>query len=128
MASTPPAPLLLAPPDAEDGLNLGSRPALSICLIIASGSVLSRKKSGRRVAAGDGKHSTFFNTTVRCHYNTVNYLKNILKRHPIPRPLGRGMGCLLWIQHLFGILPEFLQSFMQYLTILDRVITALNCI
>ena len=37
------------------------------------------------------------------------------------------MGCLLWIQHLTDILPEFRQLFMQYLTILDRVITALNC-
>ena len=39
--------------------------------------------------------------TVRCHYNTVNFYK----RHPIARPLGRGMGCLLWIQHLVNILP-----------------------
>ena len=38
------------------------------------------------------------------------------------------MGYLLWIQHLIGILPEFLQSFMQYLTILDRVLTALDYI
>ena len=50
---------------------------------------------------------------MRCHYNLVNFLKNILKRHPIARPLGRGMGCLLWIQHMIDILPEFLQSVMQ---------------
>ena len=50
------------------------------------------------------------------------FKKNIHKRHR------RDMGCLLWIQHLFDILLEFLQSFMQYLTILDRVITALDCI
>ena len=62
-----------------------------------------------------------------CRYNAVNFLKNIHKRHPIARPLGRGMGCLLGIHHLSDILPEFLQSFMQYLAILDRVITALDC-
>ena len=66
--------------------------------------------------------------TVWCRYNAVNFLKNIHKRHPIARPLGRGMGCLLGIHHLSDILPEFLQSFMQSLAILDRVITALDCI
>ena len=65
---------------------------------------------------------------MRCRYNAVNFLTNFHKRHPIARPLGRAMGCLLWIQHLFDILPEFLQSFMQYLIILDRVITALDYI
>ena len=24
------------------------------------------------------------------------------------RPVGRGMGCLLWIQHLIDILPQFM--------------------
>ena len=43
------------------------------------------------------------------------------------RPLGRGMGCLLWIQHLIDIMSQFLQLLMQNLTILDRVITALGC-
>ena len=66
--------------------------------------------------------------TVRCRYNAVNFLINIHKGHSIARPLGRGMGCILWIQHLFDILPQFLQLFMQYLTILDRVIVALDCI
>ena len=33
---------------------------------------------------------------------------------------------LLWVQILIDILPQFLQLFMQYLTILDRVIMALN--
>ena len=40
--------------------------------------------------------------------------------------LGRGIGCLLWIQHLIDILPKFLQSFMQCLPTLDHVITALD--
>ena len=57
--------------------------------------------------------------TVRCHYNVVNFLKNIL---------GQGVGCLLWIRHLIDILSQFLQLLMQYLTILDHVIMALHCI
>ena len=36
------------------------------------------------------------------------------------------MTYLLWIQHLINILPQFLQLFMQYITILDSVITALD--
>ena len=59
--------------------------------------------------------------TVQCRYNAVNFFTNIYKRHPIARPLGQGMGCLLWIQHRIDILPQFLQLFMQYFTILDRV-------
>ena len=46
--------------------------------------------------------------TVQCCYNVVNFLTNIHKRHPIPSPLGWGMGCLLWIQHLIDILLQFL--------------------
>ena len=72
--------------------------------------------------------SCIWHNTMGCHYNAVNFHPNSYKRHLIARPLGRGMGCLLWIQHLINILPEFMQSFMQYLTILDRVLTTLNCI
>ena len=61
---------------------------------------------------------------MRCRYNAVNFLTDIHKRDPIARPLGRGMGCLLWIKHLIDILPQFMQLFVQYRTILDRVITA----
>ena len=43
-------------------------------------------------------------------------------------PAGVRYGVSLWIQHLIGFLPESLLSFMQYLTILDRVITVLDCI
>ena len=75
-----------------------------------------------------GLSSAFSRGTVRCRYNAVNFLTNIHKRHPIARPLGRGMGCLLWIQRLIDTLSQFLQLFMQYLTILDRAITALHCI
>ena len=55
------------------------------------------------------------------------FIKNIHKIHPIARPSGRGMECILWIMHLIDILPQFLQLFMQYLTILDHGITALDC-
>ena len=65
--------------------------------------------------------------TMWCRYNAVNFLESIHKTHPVARPLRWGMGCLLWVQHLIDIPPEFLQSFMHYLTILDRVITALDC-
>ena len=34
--------------------------------------------------------------TVRCRYNTFNFLRNPHQRQPIARPLGRDMGCLLW--------------------------------
>ena len=45
------------------------------------------------------------------------------------RPLGRGMGCLLWIQHLVDIMSQFLQLLMQNPTILDRVVCiAINLI
>ena len=42
----------------------------------------------------DKKHHQTSNT-VRCRYNAVNFLKNINKRHPIARPLGWAMGCLV---------------------------------
>ena len=51
-------------------------------------------------------------STVWCHHYAVNFLTNIHKQHPIPCPLGRDMGCLLWIQHLIDILPQFLRLFM----------------
>ena len=53
-----------------------------------------------------------FKYTVRYRYNAVNFFKNIHKRHPIARPLGRGMGCLLLVQPLIDILPQFLQWYM----------------
>ena len=46
--------------------------------------------------------------TVRCRYSAVGFLTNIHKIHPIARPLGRAMGCLLWFQHLIDILLQFL--------------------
>ena len=52
----------------------------------------------------DHEQATTKHNTVRCRYNAVNCLTNIHERHPIARPLGRGMGYLLWIQHLIDIL------------------------
>ena len=62
--------------------------------------------------------------TVRRRYNAANFLTNIHKRHPIARPLGWGVGCLLWIQHLIDILPVIIYLVF---TILDRVLAALDC-
>ena len=40
-------------------------------------------------------------TLTTCSYKAVNFVTNIHKIHPV----GRGMGCPLWIQHLIDILP-----------------------
>ena len=61
-------------------------------------------------------------------YNAVNFLQNIHEKRPIAHPSGRGMGCILWIQPLIDILPQFLQWCVQYFLMLDCVITALDCI
>ena len=62
------------------------------------------------------------------HYNAVNFLQNNHGRHPIARPPGWGMGCLLWIHPLIDILPQFLQGCVQYHVIFDCTRTALDCI
>ena len=49
-----------------------------------------------------------------CHYNAVNFLENFHERHPIARPLGRGMGCLLWVHTLISILSWQQQRCDQY--------------
>ena len=66
-------------------------------------------------------------TTVRCSYKRGQFYQNIYKRHSIARPLGRGMGCFLWIRPLLDILLLFLWWCIQYLVILDRVIMARDC-
>ena len=50
--------------------------------------------------------------TVPCRYNAVNFLQDIHKRHPAPRPTGRGVGCLLWVFSLWLIFC--LQWCVQY--------------
>ena len=64
---------------------------------------------------------TFQHYTVRCHYNTVNFLKNINKSHPIARLLGRGMGYLLRIS--IGLI--FCLSFRNYQFNISLYCTAL---
>ena len=49
-----------------------------------------------------------FKIQLRCCNNAVSFLINISERHPISRPLGRGMGFLLGIQHLVDILPAIM--------------------
>ena len=66
--------------------------------------------------------------TVRCRSNAVNFLQNLHKKHPIARPLGRAMGCVLCFQILIYILPQSLECCGQYHVILDRLITAPVCI
>ena len=38
--------------------------------------------------------------TTQCRHNAFNYLQN---PHDRPRPQGRAMGCLLWVQNLLAI-------------------------
>ena len=44
--------------------------------------------------------------------------RSVHERHPIARPSGRGMGCLLWVQPLIDTLHQFLQWCVQYIVIL----------
>ena len=46
--------------------------------------------------------------TVWCHYDRVSFLKNPYKIHLIARPLGRDMGCILWVQALICIMSHSL--------------------
>ena len=64
---------------------------------------------------------------MRCRYNAVHFHQNPHIRHPIARPLGRGMGRLLRVQPLIYIQPKFLQWCMQYHVILSRITPALDC-
>ena len=48
-------------------------------------------------------HGVSIVNTVWCCYNAVNFLKNSHNRHPIARPWGRGMGCLLWAWSLIFV-------------------------
>ena len=61
-------------------------------------------------------------------YNAVKFLQNAHKRHPIAHPLGQDIRCILWAQTLIYSLPQSLQWWIQYHIILDRIITALDCI
>ena len=66
--------------------------------------------------------------TMRCRYSAVCFLKNPHERHPIARPLGRAIGCLLWLPTLIHILLRSVQRCLQYHVMLDCVITTFHCI
>ena len=78
--------------------------------------------AGRALLAGYHRY------TVQCRYNAVNFLSNPHKIHPIAHPLGRGMGCILWLQTVIYTLPQSPQWCMQYHVTLDLVIMALDSI
>ena len=72
--------------------------------------------------------STLHNTEIQCGTiitRSVFFLKSS-HRHPISRPWGRNMGCLLWIQ--ISIHGQLLDFCMAYTVVWDRYITALDCI
>ena len=62
-------------------------------------------------------------SSVRYHYNGVNFLENTHKRHPLTRPLG-----LLWVKILIQLMPQLLKCCMKHRVISDRVITELDYI
>ena len=92
---------------------------------------LSKAESTRLYQSEQGieisKTSIYLNT-VRCHYNTVNFLQTFHKRHPRACPLRWDIGSLLCVQIQIYILPQSLQWCVQYNVILDCVITAPNCL
>ena len=57
---------------------------------------------------------------------SVNFLPNPHKIHPIARPSGRAMGCILRVLTVIYTLPQSLQRCMQYHVILGHVVTALD--
>ena len=65
---------------------------------------------------------------MRYRYNAVNFPPNPPKIHPIAPSLGRDMESILWVQTVIYTLCQSTQGCMQYHVILDRVITALDCL
>ena len=90
-------------------------------------SLLSWKCVGKCRQPISSGHPWWDAIIVWCRYNAVNFLQNLHRIHPIARPLGRGMGCILWVQTVIYTLPQSLQWCMQNHDILDRVITTLDC-
>ena len=73
-------------------------------------SFIKKNKNNTKHTCINNYHKTQLRSehAVWCRYNAVIFLTKIHKRHPIARPSGRDMGCILWIQHLIDILPRFL--------------------
>ena len=74
--------------------------------------LLSKKKIRKGVIKSKSNKTP---RTMQCHYNAVNFLENSHIRYPIAQPLGRAMGCLLWVHTWIYIRPLELQQCMQYL-------------
>ena len=65
---------------------------------------------------------------MQCRYNSVNFLPNPYKIHPVAHPVGQDMGCILWVQTQICALPQSLQWCIPYHAIFNHVITAHDCI
>ena len=63
--------------------------------------------------SSDWNPSSWKTSTVQCCYNKVNFLQIPHNGHPIAQPWGWGMGCLLWIQILIYVLPQWLEYCMS---------------
>ena len=59
------------------------------------------------------KHRVYLRLNiVRCRYNAVNFLQSHHNMHPIARPSGRGMGCLLCLLTLiYDVLLQLLPRY-----------------
>ena len=66
----------------------------------------SNAKPHHRLKHRKGKH------IVRYRYNAVKVLKNFHNRHPIAHPCIQDLRCLLWVQTVIYVLPEFLYCFV----------------
>ena len=88
------------PMAVEDLAHGAAKLSATIILVMHNNRVLVFHHEGFQPPASshlsieiDGRHKY----TVRCRYNAVNFLQNPHNRHPIARPWGWGMGCLLWL-------------------------------
>ena len=62
--------------------------------------------------------------TMRCRYNAVNFLQNYHNGHPIARPWGRGIRCILWWLTVTYVLLQSRLCCVQNHMIVNRVMTA----
>ena len=71
----------------------------------------------------------FYYCIIQCgaYHTPKHFLHHPHNRHPIARPWGCDMGCLLWVPNLLHVLCLSLKCCMPYGYVLDRVITAPEC-